>query len=40
MMGYELQNVKEYYRVKADINLDAVAHNAELIKKHFFPILF
>ena len=37
MMGYELQNVKEYYRVKADINLDAVAHNAELIKKHLKP---
>ncbi len=37
MMGYELQKVKEYYRVKADINLDAVAHNAEQIKKHLMP---
>ena len=37
MMGYELQKVKEYYRVKADINLDAVAHNAEEIKKHLKP---
>ena len=36
-MGYELQKVKEYYRVKADINLDAVAHNAEEIKKHLQP---
>lgn len=36
-MGYELQKVKEYYRVKADINLDAIAHNAEEIKKHLEP---
>ena len=33
MVRHELQQVKEYYRVKADINLDAVAHNAEQIKK-------
>ena len=37
MMGYELQQVKEYYRVKADINLDAIAHNAEEIKKQLKP---
>lgn len=37
MMGYELQNVKEYYRVKADIDLDAVARNAEQIKKCLKP---
>ena len=37
MMGYELQKVKEYYRVKADINLDAIARNAEEIKKHLKP---
>ncbi len=37
MAGYELQKVKEYYRVKADINLDAVAHNAEAIKKQLKP---
>ncbi len=37
MMGYELQEVKEYYRVKADINLDAVACNAKEIKKHLTP---
>lgn len=37
MMGYELQKVKEYYRVKANINLDAVARNAEEIKKHLQP---
>lgn len=37
MMGYELQKVKEYYRVKADINLDAIAQNAEEIKKHLKP---
>ena len=34
MAGYELQKVKEYYRVKADINLDAIAHNAEAIKSN------
>lgn len=37
MMGHELQKVKEYYRVKADINLDAVAHNAQEIKKQLKP---
>ena len=37
MMGHELQQVKEYYRVKADINLDAVTHNAEEIKKYLQP---
>jgi len=37
MAGYELQKVKEYYRVKADINLDAIAHNAEAIKKQLKP---
>ncbi len=37
MMGYELQKVKEYYRVRADINLDAVARNAEEIKKQLQP---
>lgn len=36
-MGYELQKVKEYYRVRADINLDAVARNAEEIKKQLRP---
>lgn len=33
MTGYELQDVKEYYRVKADINLDAIVHNAKTIKE-------
>lgn len=37
MTGYELQKVKEYYRVKADINLDAVAKNAEEIKQRLRP---
>ena len=37
MMGYELQKVKEYYRVKADINLDAIAHNTKEIKKQLKP---
>ncbi len=37
MTGYELQKVKEYYRVKADINLDAIAKNAEEIKKRLAP---
>ena len=37
MMGYELQKVKEYYRVKADIDLDAVAYNASEIKKLLRP---
>ena len=36
-MGYELQNVKEYYRVKADINLDAIGRNAEEIKTRLQP---
>ncbi len=36
-MGYEMQKVKEYYRVKAEINLDAVAHNAEEIRKQLEP---
>ncbi len=36
-MGYELQKVKDYYRVKADINLDAIARNAEEIKKVLQP---
>ena len=37
MMGYELQTVKEYYRVKAEINLDAIAKNAEQIKDRLRP---
>lgn len=37
MLGNELQKVKEYYRVKADINLDAIAGNAEEIKKKLQP---
>lgn len=37
MMGYELQAVKEYYRVKAEINLDAIAQNAEQIKRCLKP---
>ncbi len=36
-MGYELQTVKDYYRVKAEINLDAITHNAEGIKKRLQP---
>ena len=36
-MGNELQRVKEYYRVKAEINLDAIAQNAEQIKKRLKP---
>lgn len=34
---YELQKAKSYYRVKADINLDAIAHNAEEIKQCLKP---
>lgn len=37
MIGNELQRVKEYYRVKADINLDAIAGNAAEIKKRLQP---
>ncbi|MDD5899977.1 MAG: alanine racemase [Lachnospiraceae bacterium] len=37
VIGYELQNVKEYYRVKADINLDAIARNAEHVKTCLKP---
>ncbi len=37
MLGNTLQKVKEYYRVKADINLDAIAGNAEEIKKKLKP---
>jgi len=37
MIGHELQAVKEYYRVKADINLDAIAQNAKHIKMQLKP---
>ncbi len=37
MLGNALQKVKEYYRVKADINLDAIAGNAKEIKKKLQP---
>ncbi|MGN1083934.1 MAG: alanine racemase [Lachnospiraceae bacterium] len=36
-IGNELQQVKEYYRVRADINLDAISHNLCEIKKKLAP---
>lgn len=37
MAEYELQRVRDYYRVRADINLDAVFHNIGEIKKRLNP---
>ena len=37
MTEYGLQKAKEYYRVRADINLDAIARNVDEIKKHLKP---
>lgn len=37
MTDYGLQKVRDYYRVRADINLDAVCHNICEIKKRLNP---
>lgn len=37
MTEHGLQKVKEYYRVRADIKLDAILHNIQEIKKHLKP---
>jgi alanine racemase len=34
---YGLQPVREYYRVRADINLDAVYHNIKEVRKQLLP---